>query len=468
MMENDLLSVIRAEFDQSIGFEHDGQLSSARETALRYFKGDMSDLPVFGDRSKTVSTDIADTIESILPDIVEILTGSEEVASFQPENEDDEAQAQQETDYINHVVFEQNNGFEIIYSSVKDACLTRTGLFRWQWQEDESLETQNYAELTDQAFYMARQQGWELVEGDVQEVLVQDPATGAYDQSRFVIRDAVLGQTHTKGRVVITSFPSEDFAVAPDTVRLRDASYCVARIRTRKQDLIDEGMDEALVRDLSASEAEALESTVRDARDVADDENTAAPSSVGDLAQVTVHEHHIRVGGDILRVITDTDNAVILDAAKVSHIQVSAICPFPIPHRFYGLSLADKLIEVQRVKTGLLRSMLDNVSFSLNQRMEVADSRKNENTMADLINNTPGAPIRTRESGAVNPVRGSSLTFDFGAALETADMMGERRTGVLRGQQGLDSDALHDTASGALTMMTEGQKRVRMMARIFA
>jgi len=49
---DDLLSMVRAEFSQSIGMSHDSDLTSSREIALRYYNGDVFDVSVFGQRSR--------------------------------------------------------------------------------------------------------------------------------------------------------------------------------------------------------------------------------------------------------------------------------------------------------------------------------------------------------------------------------------------------------------------------------
>jgi hypothetical protein len=452
---DDLLSMVRAEFSQSIGMSHDSDLTSSREIALRYYNGDVFDVSVFGQRSKTVSTDIADNIEAVLPDLVDVLSG-EDVAVFQPVGIEDEEAAQQETDYINHVFFEQNNGFQILYDGIKEALLLKTGIFRWYWEEDTYLDTKNFDQLDGLGYMTLLDQGYQLTEGVVEEI----------GEDQILITGAVFSKEITKGQVKVETIPSERFAVGRDTVRLRDAAYCVAQIETRKQDLLDKGYDPEKVNNLTNVDAMDNE-TIADARDV-DTINDNYSNSIGPMQQVTILEHYIRVEGQIKRLITDYDSTTVLSVEDAQYIQYSSICPYPMPHRFYGLSLADKLIEVQRVKTGIQRHMLDELSFSLNQRMEVSEDGANENTISDLLNNTPGAPIRSRNGGAVRPVRLAGSGFDYLSALETANVMAERRTGIMRGETGMKADTLHDTASGALTMLSEGKKRTRLMARIFA
>ena len=452
---DDVLSMVRAEFEQSIGMSHDSDLTNSREIALRYYNGDVFDVSVFGQRSKTVSTDIADNVESILPDLVEILSG-EDVAVFQPVGIEDEEAAQQETDYINHVFFEQNNGFQVLYDGIKEALLLKTGIFRWYWEEDSYDDKQTYEQIDGFGYMSMLENGYELTAGETEE----------REDGQITITGAEFTKTTTKGRVKVETIPAERFAVAKDTVRLRDTTYCVAQIQTRKQDLLEKGYDPDKVDNLTNIDAGDNE-TVTDARSL-DTEDDQFNNSIGVMEQVTVLEHYIRVEGQIKRLITNDDASVILEIEDADYIQYSSICPYPMPHKFYGLSLADKLIEVQRVKTGIQRHMLDELSFSLNQRMEVSEDGANENTISDLLNNTPGAPIRSRNGGAVRPVRLAGSGFDYMTGLETANVMAERRTGIMRGETGIKADTLHETASGALTMLSEGKKRTRLMARIFA
>ncbi len=111
LSDDELLAIVRGERARSIGFDLDPDLTEARERALNYAKGEMPDIAALPNRSQAVSTDIADAVETILPDLVEIFTGGDDVVSFTPRNADDEPQADQETDYVRHVVFDDNDGF---------------------------------------------------------------------------------------------------------------------------------------------------------------------------------------------------------------------------------------------------------------------------------------------------------------------------------------------------------------------
>src|SRR5215472_7248145 len=108
--DSELLRIVGEERKRSVGFDQDAFLTGDRQRALNYFKGEMPDIPALANRSRAVSTDIADAVETVLPDLIEIFTGGDDSAAFTPQNPQDEGAAQQETDYVNHVVFHENDG----------------------------------------------------------------------------------------------------------------------------------------------------------------------------------------------------------------------------------------------------------------------------------------------------------------------------------------------------------------------
>ena len=140
------------------------ELQNERADALDYYLGDMrKDMPAQPGRSRAVSTDVQDAIEGLMPELMDIFAGSDEVVRFEPAGPDDEIQAQQETDYVNHVFMQQNPGFMTLYSFVKDGLLSKTGLVKVWWEENEQEERETYWDLTEDQFSMLVQ---EVAESD--------------------------------------------------------------------------------------------------------------------------------------------------------------------------------------------------------------------------------------------------------------------------------------------------------------
>ena len=134
------------------------KLSSDRSDAMDYYLGDMSkDMPAAEGRSSAVSTDVADTIEGLMPQLMDIFAGSDEVVRFEPDGPEDEKAAQQETDYVNHVFMQQNPGFMVLYSFVKDALLSKVGIVKVWWEEGEEEQRESYYDLTDDQFALLAQ-----------------------------------------------------------------------------------------------------------------------------------------------------------------------------------------------------------------------------------------------------------------------------------------------------------------------
>lgn len=454
MDDESLLAILANERKNSIGFDHDDALAGERETALNYAKGVMTDIPSLPNRSKAVATVVSDAIETILPDLVDIFTG-EDVATFAPRGPEDEDGAQQETDYVQHVFFDQNNGFMVLYAMFKDACQSKTGVGRWRWEEAQYGETEVFENRTAMEAQSLQQYG-EIVSVEPQAF------TAPMAEPLFTVE---LRQVLQPGCVKVEAFPPEDLTVGADTVRLSEATYCALRTRQRAQDLILDGVDEDVVSRLTAytSNDESLD-LARDTVDESDDQ----VEGVGDLRMVEVVEHYIRLKGQLWRVLTGNDEKVLIQKEEVEEIQVAAITPYVVTHRFYGESVADKLLEIQRIQTVLTRMALDSAYFALNQRMSVDMTKANEHTLTDLMRNEPMMPIRMASAGAVTPIQSPGLSFDAFGALEYFETMAEKRTGIVRNAQGLNPDTLHDTAKGMAALVSASQKRVRLIARIFA
>ena len=154
----DLKSMLAAEKADALAAVSAARLAEERADAMDYYLGDMSrDMPAQDGRSRAVSTDVSDTIEGLMPHLMDIFAGSDEVVRFEPVGPEDEAAAAQETDYVNHVFVQQNPGFMVLYSFIKDALLSKTGIVKVWWEEREEESRETYYDLTDDQFTILAQ-----------------------------------------------------------------------------------------------------------------------------------------------------------------------------------------------------------------------------------------------------------------------------------------------------------------------
>lgn len=166
LSDSDLKAILDSEKSDALAGMNASKLSEARADALDYYNGDLTkDMPVPKDRSSAVSSDVADTIEGLMPALIEIFAASDEAVMFEPVGQEDEEAAQQETDYVNHVFMQKNPGFMILYSFIKDALLSKNGIVKVDWETSEIEEEEHYEGLSDDAFaLLSQQEDIEIVE----------------------------------------------------------------------------------------------------------------------------------------------------------------------------------------------------------------------------------------------------------------------------------------------------------------
>src|SRR5579871_6076962 len=149
----DLKAMLASEKANALAAISAAQLAEERADAMDYYLGHMNkDMPPQEGRSRAVSTDVADTIEGLMPHLMDIFAGSDEVVRFEPFGPEDVAAAEQETDYVNHVFMQQNPGFLILYSFIKDALLSKVGIVKVWWEEREEESRETYLDQSDDAF----------------------------------------------------------------------------------------------------------------------------------------------------------------------------------------------------------------------------------------------------------------------------------------------------------------------------
>ncbi len=148
-----LQSMLASEKANALAAFTAAQLMEDRADAQDYYLGNMEKhMPSQEGRSRAVSTDVADAIEGLMPGLMDIFAGSDEVLRFEPVGPEDEEAAQQETDYVNHVFMQRNPGFMILYGFIKDALLSKTGIVKVWWEEREQEERETYYDLTDEQY----------------------------------------------------------------------------------------------------------------------------------------------------------------------------------------------------------------------------------------------------------------------------------------------------------------------------
>ena len=99
-------------------------------------------------RSTYVSTDVRDAIMLMMPGLIRLFAASENPVFLVPRSPDEIDQAQQATDYVNYVFWNDNSGFLILYGALKDALTVRTGFVKWWTDETKETVRKRFTQIT--------------------------------------------------------------------------------------------------------------------------------------------------------------------------------------------------------------------------------------------------------------------------------------------------------------------------------
>jgi hypothetical protein len=468
MTPANLKAVLDAEKKDALAAQSASKLSAEREKAQEYYLGEMPDLDVDPGRSSAVSMDVADTIEGLMPSLMEIFCGGDEVVRFEPVGPEDVPAAEQETDYVNHVFMQQNPGFLVLYSFVKDALLSKVGIVKVAWEEEEREETETYYDQPETVLG--------LIKNDPEmEIVAHTPKPDG-------MHDFTIARRKNYGCAKVMPVPPEEFGISRRARSIKDTTYCFHEVIRTEADLVDDGYDEAQVStlttytSLSTSEAQARDTVAEGAEGEADSGLNKASRPI------RITEHYIRMDYEgsgkskLYRAVTGGEQGIVLqrdgedDVTEEDFIPFAAMTPVIITHRFFGRSIADLVMDIQKIKTALLRSLLDNAYLANNPRVEVPEAACGETTLDDLLVSRPGGIVRTKgQGGMLNVIKHPDIGAHVYPLMEYQDTQREWRTGVTRQGQGLDANALQNTtATASNNLFNAAQARMKMIARIFA
>ena len=466
-----------------------GQLSQSRKKSIEYYLGYKLGTEIDG-RSQVVSTDVSDTVESILPNLLRIFTASDKVVRCDPVTAEDVPLADQATAYINHVFYKDNNGFQLLYNFFKDALIEKNGFLKIYYDESEKVEHETYKNLT-QAEKDALNDTQDEIEEVDEEVFEDEKAKEAFDKQiealeaqgldtsqiqkpNFNLYNCKIKRIKKQGKIKIESVPPEEFLIDRTAKSIDDAEFVSHKVLMTRSEIIEMGFDEEEVMQLPTSSVDIYnnEEIVRQ-RNI--DEYPVDTPADKSTEKVLVYESYIRYDADgdgiaeLRKIISAGDDGyTVLENMPCDNIPFVTITPIPMPHRFYGRSISELVEDIQLMKSTVMRQLLDNMYLTNNNRVAIMDGMVN---MDDLLTTRPGGVVRTKQppSQVMQPLQAQPISQQAFPLLSYLDSVREVRTGITKQVQGLDPDTLSaKTATGVNALMTQTQMRSELIARIFA
>jgi len=474
LTKDDLLSIIEAHERDAIGSEQ-GDLSNQRAEALKRYFGEPYGDEVEG-RSSVVSKDLAEAVDWIMPSLMRVFLASDDFVKFDPVGPEDEKAAQQESDYVRHIMLKKNPGFCWLHDWFKDALLLKNGYVKRYFEKYETTKHETYANLTADELLLTMQDLESS--GDEIKVVGQRVEETKDDMGNVVpVYEIKVRRTNKKGKICIEGIPPEEIRISRRARGDIQKAPFVQHVTTKKRsELIEMGLPKAFVDELptwvDTREAEEI------SRDSVSDENNSENSSVDrSTDEIEYTESWIRVDWDNdgiaeLRQIVRVGNKIPEGEEwnqEVDEIPISYLTPNRLPHRHVGMGLNDELADIAQIKTVLWRQMLDN-TYLLNNVEWLVNERVN---LSDFQTSRPGGLKRIK---GLDPILDAAKQVDKQPiiqhvlpVLDYMDTVKENRTGVGRNVMGLDPDTLKKTTEGAARQaLQQANAKIEMIARLFA
>ena len=469
--DDELVTRIRGEITDSLGYMGD-TISQQREQAMEYYYG----LP-FGNevegRSQYVDSTVQDTVEWITPSLMRVFASGDEMVKFTPHGPEDVAMSEQATDYVNYVFTKDNPGWDILYSWFTDALLSKNGIVKVWWDEYDEAQREEYTHLDAMEY----------------EILVGNPDVEEMEHEEYVEEDEVMGvvayhdvvikRRRQVGKVKIENIPPSEFLISRESKDIQSARFICHRVEKTLSELREMYPDEDLDPDqLGSGDDDMTQFSAERLERYAFDKSARYWEGWGGeeygedgLRTYWLHECFLKTdyNGDGITELRKVClvGSTILENDEIDMVPFVSITPIKIPHKFFGLSIADLVMDLQLMKSTLMRNLMDNMYNQNFGRYAILEGQAN---LDDLLTQRPGGVVRVKSPNAVTPLATPALEPYSFQMLEYLDGVRESRAGVSRMSQGLNENALtsHTTATAVNAVMGAAQSRVELIARNFA
>ena len=462
MDEQKLKVILEAEIDDAIGYV-ETETVEQRTKAINYYNRYEYGNEIDG-RSKIVTGEVAEVVDGALPQLMRIFAGSDELGRFEPRMPGDEEFAKQATELTNYVFFSDNDGVIILHNWMKDALLQKNGIVKYWWEDSEDPTKEEYKGLNaEELTIMFADDEMELISQETEEVGI-DPMG-----MPILSYNVVIKKKKEVGKVCVENVPPEEFLIAKRDKSIKNARFVAHRTVKTRSDLIAMGYPQNQVDKMPAYN-DLTYTPERVARYSAGEMPDETQSLDFTMQEVELFECYIRTDFDgdgiaeLRKVVYAGDQ--IIDNEETDHIPFASICPIPMPHKFFGQSLADRAMDIQLIKSTITRQILDNLYLTNMPRVTALDGQVN---LDDLLTTSPGGVVRIKSQGAVQPLSVPATASQSFPMLDYMDQVLQKRSGVTSTSQGIDPNILQNTTATAIAAMQQaGSGRIEMIARIFA
>lgn len=465
MPEPSLISQVFRLIDQAESYADTQE--KARVEALRYYNADPAAIPNMGEGYSTaVSADVRKHIQKLMPSIMRTILSNDRIVEYEPAGPGDEDTAEQVTDYINAHIVPECDAERALHDAILDALLVKTGILNWCAYRQRKMVVQEYTGQDPEALLGLDELGEVLDTSQDEAGLVSFKLKRMLDEVKIKLR----------------AVPRGAFLIHPEAASIEDSPIVGERQSVTRSELVSRGYDREQVWSIPV-ESEDNDPNEIDRR--GDDYDDASTDVQKALERVTVYDvfvtldsdgdgiaelhHFVAADGDGDK---ETDaGRVILEHSFATEVPYADVVAEREAHQFEGHSIAEDLIEVQRVNTTLLRQTLDNV-YQVNDPTPFVqlDAIENPAAVMSPVRGKPKflAPGRSAAEAVQYPAVPFHADKTF-AMKQLLDAEAKDRTGISDASGGLPGEALQGMTATAANMVNESAiARAEMLVRTLA
>ena len=461
-------------------------------------------------RSTYVSTDVRDAVMLTLPSLIRLFGATESPVYFVPRTQAEVEQAEQATDYVNYIFWKDNPGFLILYGAFKDAMTVKTGFVKWWSDETKERRRKRFSNISedDLKFLELENPGAKVIKvgkpvpqgpspqpGSTPPPIPATPQAAAPPPSPpggqpvgpmggapaptpvpmgppppppVVFDSATIEYEVSKPIIKVAAVPPWEMRL-DRYARTFKESRIVGHERVVPVDqLVSMGVD----RDLCMDHIQSSESNTFSVEPQLTNPGRFMGSGVADGC--LYGEWYVKIDQDgdgipELRYITTIgDTREVVTDEDANRIKFALFSVDPVAHTIVGDSLADYTEDIQRIKTNMMRAILDSAAESINQKTYFNQLLVDPD---DVMGDDLGQVVRVNGDPS-SAIMLSSTQFLGQAAMPMIDAINDqlaRRTGLTDAAKGLDPKALQSsTEIGVEAVINGAQERIELMARVLA
>lgn len=421
--------------------------------------------PKISELSDWISRDVKTTIDWMLPSIMEVFIGTDDPCDIKGQSLQDDVAAKKLQSIVKYQINKKNDYFRFLYSFIKEGLITNLGVAKVYWERDE---TRNEMEV--------------MVDSSNLDQFLQLEQMGKIEIKEMTIIDGLAAiikydeiKTHFNNPVIENMSPSE-LRFTPDGHTLAESKFVAQRkmvkgsyLKSKELEGVFQDVDKAI------KEADDRKRTGYDqytnkyfdsyGNFLNDDDNASK--------DLVLYEAYLDVDynndGILEKVIVHAvgDVPIAIQENTFRSVPFFIFAPEPDPYIPYGeTSYADTLEQLQDLKTVLIRQVIIAVAKNNRPQMFVAEHKVDTDALIDgdeVIPVRDGSPAEAVMYSPHIPLDPITMTL-----VQYAQNDIESQSGSTRYNQGLDSNSLNKTASGINAVMGAADKKMKLIARIFA